>query len=674
MFNKAIIVSLGCLLFIGVGLAVAQTMHPGWPQFVGAYAGTVQKQGVVVYEDSTEGWLVGAARYNQIAVFRLNGEILNGWPQNLPSFPMDDRFCSGISMGDIDGDGSPEVVCCSRDFGFTFSILYVWHLNGELDSLLSRALLPPIFVKSPTLADLDSDGSYELLYVSDSLHALEPTGGEYPGFPVDWGDDPLSWSGGVVVGDINGNNIPDIVGTTRNLLHAQELGGREELPGWPVAIHDDSYNSGPIMVPTDSGTYIAMTLDEPGSNNFIVYLWNQRGELNQPWPLHINSWCTDYISAGDVDGDGEPELIFTSGETDLYAYKLDGSICRGFPHQYGNGASGGEVSVWRTNESQLAWFSFVVYDQSSYVYLTHPINVEPGFPVSIAGRGFSETTAIIPPQNDTLMIVYATRSGAVAVWDVPCSAPEFTIEWQMGSANPQRNAVYQPITITSLPLGITLNPHNPPIMIAAGGGSFNYDAEVYNMTDSALVFDIWTEVILPNNQIHGPLLLRRHITLPAGASVGRQLTQFVPSYAPYGGYSYVGNVGIYPDSVTDSDEFMFVKLFDDSPSNHYQGWSVYGWDEAPEVSILNSQFLILNSSPNPFNASTDLSFKLQVASNIKLAVYDVSGREVAKLAEGWYNAGIHRAEFNGKEFSSGMYFIKLEAGEMVNVKKVVLLK
>ncbi len=669
MFNKSIIFTVGCILFIGVELVFAQTMHPGWPQTIGSYSSLVQKQGVVVYEDSNYGWLIGAARSRSIAIFRLNGELLPGWPQTIS-----DIFCSGVSMGDIDGDGSPEIVCCSRDFLFTRSIMYVWHIDGRLDSSLSRALIPPLETQSPTLADLDEDGSYELLYANDSLRALDAGGVEYPGFPIGWGADPPSYSGGLVVGNMNGNNIPDILWTSRNLLHAMELGGRQELPGWPVSIRDQSYNSAPIMIPTDRGTYVAMVLGEQISNFFNVYVWNWRGEINQPWPIHYDTWHAYYISAGDVDGDGEPELLFQSGLDYLYVYHLNGGILGGFPLQYPSQPGGKcEISIWRTNDSQFGWLAFSMGD--SYIYLTHPIEIVPGFPVFINGRGIQETIAIIPPQNDTLMIAFATKSGPIAVWDVPCSSREVTIEWQMGSANPQRNAVYQPITITSLPLGITLTPHNPPVIIPAGGGSFAFDAEVYNMTDSAFIFDVWTEVILPNTQVHGPLLLRRDVTLPAGAAVSRELSQYVPAYAPSGGYSYVGKIGVYPDSVTDSDDFMFVKLLDDSPENHDQGWNVYGWDDDEEgFRIQDSGFRFLSVSPNPFNASTALSFKLQAASNIKLAVYDIAGREVAVLAQGFYPAGAHRMVWDAYNASSGIYFVKLTAGKSVQTQKLLLLK
>ncbi len=222
---------------------------------------------------------------------------------------------------------------------------------------------------------------------------------------------------------------------------------------------------------------------------------------------------------------------------------------------------------------------------------------------------------------------------------------------------------------------ITLTPHNPPIRIPAGGGFFVYNAAIRNPSADPIHFDAWTEVILPNGSAYGPFIVRTNLLIPPETTLMRQLTQFVPGNAPSGNFTYIGNAGIYPDSITSSDSFPFIKLAGDNVSNHNRNWALDGWfDDTESSSILNSQFLILNSSPNPFNAATALSFKLPDASQIKLAVYDIMGREVAALAEGWYPAGAHYAEWDASAMASGVYFARLEAKSTVQIRKLLLLK
>ena len=224
-------------------------------------------------------------------------------------------------------------------------------------------------------------------------------------------------------------------------------------------------------------------------------------------------------------------------------------------------------------------------------------------------------------------------------------------------------------------LQVHLNPHNPPVQIPPAGGSFSFDASVENRGAVPLIFDAWTEVILPNGVVYGPLMLRTGNPIPAGATALRILQQWVPAAAPPGVYTFYGNVGMYPDSVEDFDSFTFAKLSGEGSSSHNQGWAVYGWfDDAEASPFQYSSFSIHNSYPNPFNASTVISFELRVSSQVKLAVYDIAGREVAVLAEGSYPAGIHQAEWDAGDMASGVYFAMLEAGGMKQVRKLLLVK
>jgi len=90
---------------------------------------------------------------------------------------------------------------------------------------------------------------------------------------------------------------------------------------------------------------------------------------------------------------------------------------------------------------------------------------------------------------------------------------------------------------------------------------------------------------------------------------------------------------------------------------------------------LPANYRLYNSYPNPFNPSTTIKFDLPVNSLVKLAVYDVAGRQVAVLANGMLNGGTHTMEFNGAKLASGVYFYQLEAeGKIIGRNKMMLLK
>ncbi len=85
-------------------------------------------------------------------------------------------------------------------------------------------------------------------------------------------------------------------------------------------------------------------------------------------------------------------------------------------------------------------------------------------------------------------------------------------------------------------------------------------------------------------------------------------------------------------------------------------------------------FIIFSAYPNPFNASTALSFKLQAASQVRLAIYDIAGREVAVLVDGFRRAGRHRSVWEASGAPSGLYFASLRISNRQVVRKLMLLK
>jgi hypothetical protein len=78
--------------------------------------------------------------------------------------------------------------------------------------------------------------------------------------------------------------------------------------------------------------------------------------------------------------------------------------------------------------------------------------------------------------------------------------------------------------------------------------------------------------------------------------------------------------------------------------------------------------------PNPFNPSTTIRYALPKDVSIKLAVYDMLGREVARLFEGQMSAGYHEVVFDASNLASGVYVCRLQAEDLVLTKKLSVLK
>jgi hypothetical protein len=86
------------------------------------------------------------------------------------------------------------------------------------------------------------------------------------------------------------------------------------------------------------------------------------------------------------------------------------------------------------------------------------------------------------------------------------------------------------------------------------------------------------------------------------------------------------------------------------------------------------KFNLYQNYPNPFNPTTQIRFDIAKAGLVKLSVYDITGKLVSTLNNTYHYAGKYNIEFDAKNFSSGIYFYKIETTDFTSIKKMILLK
>jgi hypothetical protein len=85
-------------------------------------------------------------------------------------------------------------------------------------------------------------------------------------------------------------------------------------------------------------------------------------------------------------------------------------------------------------------------------------------------------------------------------------------------------------------------------------------------------------------------------------------------------------------------------------------------------------FALSQNYPNPFNPTTTIEFDLPKTSDVIIDVYNIAGQKIQTLLNEKMVAGNHQVDFNAENLSSGVYFYRIEAGEFVDVKKMILIK
>jgi hypothetical protein len=89
---------------------------------------------------------------------------------------------------------------------------------------------------------------------------------------------------------------------------------------------------------------------------------------------------------------------------------------------------------------------------------------------------------------------------------------------------------------------------------------------------------------------------------------------------------------------------------------------------------LPTRFSLEQNYPNPANPTTTIRYQLPLPASVSLKVYDVLGREVTTLVEGVQEPGVKSAMFDGSNLASGVYFYRLQAGQFVATRKLMLLR
>ncbi|MBI1806536.1 MAG: T9SS type A sorting domain-containing protein, partial [Ignavibacteria bacterium] len=93
-----------------------------------------------------------------------------------------------------------------------------------------------------------------------------------------------------------------------------------------------------------------------------------------------------------------------------------------------------------------------------------------------------------------------------------------------------------------------------------------------------------------------------------------------------------------------------------------------------ETEPLPTETRLIGTLPNPFNPTTIIKYTLAEDAKVSVKVYDLLGREVATLVDEVQSAGYKSAEFDASAFPSGMYFYRLQAGKVIDTKKMLLMK
>ena len=319
-----------------------QTLAGGMAQYPAA-VGDINNDGLLEVVALTA---YGNAR-GGINVFSNTGEVLLSTVTN--NNPL---ICAPV-LADLNNDGELEIIFNGRGkaSASVSAGIHVWNLQGEeLPGFPFEMPSTPSF--TPTLADIDGDGSLEIFTATTSaLYCVSSTGEQ--SYMVDSQEAyKYSYQSPLVV-DLDGNGEWCLVGACHgdNPNHyVRDAHTSEYHVGWPKPISSWIY-SAPTVVKNNDRFAIFMGVSGEGD---VFYQYDAEGNVAPGFPLNLTAGIEGFISVADIDGDSENEIItdfniMEDGLGYIRAWEMDGTeVTEGFPLRpqglsYMNGANFGDI-------------------------------------------------------------------------------------------------------------------------------------------------------------------------------------------------------------------------------------------------------------------------------------------------------------------------------------------
>lgn len=233
---------------------------------------------------------------------------------------------------------------------------------------------------------------------------------------------------------------------------------------------------------------------------------------------------------------------------------------------------------------------------------------------------------------------------------------------------------YSPVE-NDMDIELTYNSGSP---LPPEGGNIIFDVLIINDGITILNFDAWVDVSYQGS-ISRTFIQRSFESFqPAWIIEREDIILTVPASFPAGNYLVSGKVGRQPDEIWNQSDFAFAKLGDQTTT----GFEPKFPSEMQETLTSNNDQsvkhayhdMLLYNFPDPFNATTTISFSIPVPGEVSLLIYDIRGREIVNLMKGFKPAGFHNIKFEGSSLASGIYFARLDVGEFHRIHKLMLLK
>ena len=487
---------------------------------------------------------------------------------------------------------------------------------------------------SPVIADIDGNMVNEILFgsVNGMLYGYMVEGQEIPGFPFSAGGDIRSSPAVADVDNDGGNEV--IFGSSYGSLYILNAYGYQEL---------SYYQSGNII-----GSPAIVDLDLDGDHEIVfttqdgnagqVYAIDHDGNDVDGFPVDLNERMMVGAAAGDLEGDGNADIVVCTWDDNIYAIDHTGAVKEGFPVTSTNRFNAPPTLVDLDGDGDL---EIVAGNDSGLLHVLHHDGTEmASYDVGDDIRGGISVADL--NDDGSYELLFAGYDDMIHVWN-----PMDGVELDGWPVDMEYNSLTEPVTADLDNDG---------------------DLEVVAAMKSGMVYVFHHDATLFNN-------------FPTNLSGNIESSPAIGDFDNDGDYEIIfgttQGLEVFDIKSEKGDRLSWKLHRGNLDRTGSLAMTLVTVDH--EEDIIPKEFYVSPNYPNPFNPSTSLDIQTSERNDLNVRIFDATGRLVNTLINKELDAGHYTVKWNGLDamgqgMPTGVYFIQVRSGVKISNQKMILIK